>query len=215
LELVHRGARVLGVARSADKLHNLADELGESFHPFPLDLTQKQDLDALIEDLNRSAVLPDILINNAGVGSFEHLEDLAVAEWDRMMNLNLRVPFLLMKAVIPHMKKQKRGTILNLNSVAGRQPFRNAAAYCASKYGLRGLTDVAREELRKFNIRVVGIHPGAIGSSWWEKIEDSEHLPYDRMLQVEDVVVSILHVLELSEKATTEEIVLRYVGGNF
>ena len=214
-ELVERHARVVALARQDDKLQALKSRFDGKMLIAAVDVSDEKAVEGVFREMDHLQYQPDILINNAGVGSFAHIEETEVAEWRRMLDVNLTGAFLMSRQAIPRMKAKGGGTILNMNSVAGLHPFRNGAAYCASKYGLTGLTAVMREELRKQKIRIIGVHSGAIASSWWEKIPNSENLPYDHMLQPEDVVSSILHALELPDHAVQEEIVLRYVGGNF
>ena len=129
---------------------------------------------ALEEDVNRvvSATLGtfgriDIVINNAGLRTIAYLgvenrpvADLAVKDWDRMIAVNLRGPFLMSKAVLPQMIRQKQGSIINISSGAGRQGVPGKSAYSASKHGLEGFTKALAGEVKDFNIRVNALAPG-------------------------------------------------------
>ncbi len=214
-QMAIRDVHVYALARRKDALEAVAQSAGGRVEAFSVDVSDPGQVEGFFKGLDNCGVIPDILVNNAGVGSFDHVEDTPIEEWDRMIAVNLSGAFYMVKHAVRLMKQRRSGTILNVNSVAGKQPFKNATAYCASKYGLTGLTAVMREELRKLNIRVIGIHPGAIASTWWEKFPDPDSKPFDRMLQVDDVVDSILNALELPDHAVQEEIVIRFVGGNF
>jgi 3-oxoacyl-[acyl-carrier protein] reductase len=129
---------------------------------------------ALEEDVKRvvSATLGtfgriDILVNNAGLRTIVYLGvenrpvvDLAVKDWDRMIAVNLRGPFLMSQAVLPQMMKQKQGSIINISSGAGRQGVPGKSAYCASKHGLEGFSKALAGEVKEFNIRVNALVPG-------------------------------------------------------
>lgn len=212
--LSERACKTIAIARRKQVLEEIAAEY-ENVIPKAVDVSDAGAVEALYLELEREGHVPDILVNNAGVGSFDYIEETPVSEWDRMIAVNLSGPFYMSRGAVKLMKPMRNGTIINVNSVAGKQPFKNASAYCASKFGLTGLTSVMREELRKLNIRVIGVHPGAVASSWWEKLPDPDSKPFERMLQVQDVVDSILGALELPAHAVQEEIVMRFVGGNF
>jgi 3-oxoacyl-[acyl-carrier protein] reductase len=129
---------------------------------------------ALEEDVKRivSATLGtfgriDILVNNAGLRTIAYLGmencpviGLAAKDWDRIIAVNLRGPFLMSKAVLAHMMKQKQGSIINISSGAGQQGVPGKSAYCASKHGLEGLTKALAGEVKDFNIRVNALSPG-------------------------------------------------------
>jgi 3-oxoacyl-[acyl-carrier protein] reductase len=129
---------------------------------------------ALEEDVKRvvSATLDafgriDILVNNAGLRTIVYLGvencpvlDMEVKDWDRIIAVNLRGPFLMSKAVLPQMIKQKQGSIINISSGAGRDGVPGKSAYCASKHGLEGFTKALAGEVRSFNIRVNALSPG-------------------------------------------------------
>ncbi|MBI2090960.1 MAG: SDR family NAD(P)-dependent oxidoreductase [Deltaproteobacteria bacterium] len=129
---------------------------------------------ALEEDVGRivSATLDafgriDILVNNAGLRTIAYLGvenrpalEMEVKDWDRMIAVNLRGPFLMSKAVLPQMIKQRQGSIINISSGAGREGVPGKSAYCASKHGLEGFTKSLAGEVKAFNIRVNALAPG-------------------------------------------------------
>ncbi len=105
----------------------------------------------------------DILVNNAGVGWFHGpLHTMSPAEWDSLMAINLRAPYLLLRAFAPAMVDAKRGHIINISSLASKNPVPNAAAYAGSKWGLNGMMISAAEELRAHQVRVSLIEPGSV-----------------------------------------------------
>ena len=97
----------------------------------------------------------DILINNAGLGIFNKIDNTSYDDWDIQMNTNLKGSFMMTKNIVPIMKKNNNGKIVFINSVAGLKGYPYSSAYVASKYGLRGFSSSIREELREYNIKVI------------------------------------------------------------
>jgi 3-oxoacyl-[acyl-carrier protein] reductase len=104
----------------------------------------------------------DILINNAGVGAYKPIEETTEKEWDTVLDTNLKGCFLFMRQVIPIMKKQGRGIVINVSSGLGVEGMANFSAYCASKFGVVGLTQVAADETTDTGIKVYTVLPGAV-----------------------------------------------------
>lgn len=111
-----------------------------------------------------------VLVNSAATDAPSDIEHLAVGDWDLVLAVNLRAPFLLSKIAFPHMREAGGGTIVNVSSIAGRRGWANASAYCASKFALTGLTQVLNAEGRAYGIRACVIYPGGMATSWgsWE-----------------------------------------------
>jgi len=104
----------------------------------------------------------DLMVNNAGMMLLGDLSKQDPSEWQKMLDVNVMGVMNGMQIVMKDMQERKSGTIINLSSIAGVQPFGNHAAYCASKYGVTGLTAVARGEMSAYNVRVLSINPGAV-----------------------------------------------------
>lgn len=118
--------------------------LGDNHKYIEADLTKMEDITKFRKELEGSKI--DILINMAGVGIYKSLEDLTLEDFYQSQQLNLMVPFLLIKAVLDDLKQSEIGLVLNIGSGAGTMPFKNRSAYCASKYGLRGMSLSLSEE---------------------------------------------------------------------
>ncbi len=130
-----------------------------------------------------------ILVNNAGLGVFHPAHQIEEADWDRVLGTNLKGAWLMSREVAPQMIRQKRGHIIHIASLAGKNTFAGGGAYCASKWGLRGLAGCMAEELRGYGIRVSVVCPGSVHT------EFSPHAGKnaERMLQPDDVA----HVVEM------------------
>jgi len=155
----------------------------------------------------------DVLVNNAGIGIFNKLEDISSEEWDVQLNTNLKGAFLITKSLLPSMIEQKSGKIVFINSVAGLNPYPYSSAYVASKYGLRGFSSSLREELREHNIKVISIYPGAVNTPFWDKMKSD--FPKDQMLPSSEVASSVINAILAPGNLVQEEIIIRRTAGDF
>lgn len=156
------GATVVLVDTLNDEGRAVARDIGNKAHFKHLDITCEQSwsmlVDAVIEDFGKI----DVLVNNAAITWFGALAETSKADFEKVISINLVGCFLGMKAVVPHMLRQKSGSIVNISSVNGLRGTSGMSAYDASKWGVRGMTKSAALELGAQGIRVNSIHPGAI-----------------------------------------------------
>src|SRR5580704_2681600 len=148
----------------------------------------------------------DILVNNAGIGGFGGpLHQMLPESWDQVLNTNLRGVFYCIRAFAAMMIKARAGHIVNISSLAGKNPLPNGAAYAASKWGLNGLSYSAAEELRVHNIRVSVVCPGSVDT------ELSPHTGKDpkKMLQPEDVAHVVAMLVTQEQQSFVSEVLLR------
>jgi len=186
------GARVALCARTAEAAEHAASTLrGEGLDVFgaAADVASARAVCAFVERVREAFGGISLLVNNAGVGVFRPAHELEEADWDRMLDTNLKGAWLMSRAVAPRMIAAGRGHIIHIASLAGKNTFTGGGAYCASKWGLRGLAGCMAEELRGHGIRVSTIFPGSVHT------EFSPHTGKDpgRMLQPDDVA----HVVEM------------------
>lgn len=149
----------------------------------------------------------DVLVNNAGIGHHGPLEKMPLAEFDRVCRTNLRGPFLLMRAGIPHMRTTGGGTIVNIASLAGVNPVPQRAVYAATKWALIGLSRSVLQEVRRDGIRVLVIEPGSTLTDFGHdpaKLENAE-----KLVKPEDVAAVMVSALKLPARATVSEIEIR------
>lgn len=207
-ELARRGHRLALLSRDREKLREVVQRVaGESpaVEAFACDLQDPRQVEKTFEAIRQWAGRIDVLINNAGLGIFAPLHQLSDTDWDSQLNTNLRGVFYCSRAVIPAMISQQSGAIINISSLAGKNAFADGTAYCASKWGLQGLTYCLAEELRQHNIRVSVICPGSVHT------EFSPHQGKDpaKMLQPEDVAKTVGWLLEQSPQSFVSEISIR------
>jgi NAD(P)-dependent dehydrogenase (short-subunit alcohol dehydrogenase family) len=144
----------------------------------------------------------DILVNCAGSAAFRPLQKTTESQWDAMLDTNLKGTFLCCQQVIPQMLKQGAGDIVNIASVAGLEPFNESAAYCASKFGLVGLSKALSLEFRKKGIRVITVCPGAVDTELWDSVQDAP--ARERMLRPEEVAAAVVDALTFSRRAVVD-----------
>src|SRR3954453_12349108 len=164
------GAHVVLVARSIDQLNRVREQIveaGGAASVLPCDLMDASAVAKLGQAVAERHKRCDILVNNAGLGmDGKLLHETTPEEWDLIFDTNLRGPYLMIRALAPLMIAARSGHIINISSLAGRNPLPKGAAYAASKWGLNGLTYSVAEELRQFNVRVSAIAPGSINTDF-------------------------------------------------
>jgi NAD(P)-dependent dehydrogenase (short-subunit alcohol dehydrogenase family) len=167
--LAQAGADVALLARGQPDLEQAAAEVeraGRRALVLVADLADAQALTGAVARVVEAFGRVDVLVNAAGTDVPAPVAELAVSDWDRVLAVNLRAPFVLAKAAFPHMRAAGGGTVVNVSSVAGKRGWANAAAYCASKFGLTGLTQALAAEGRAHGIRACMLYPGAMATSW-------------------------------------------------
>ncbi|MGD9144754.1 MAG: SDR family oxidoreductase [Anaerolineae bacterium] len=165
LALAHNGAHVSLAARGQTDLQAVRSEIessGGQAAAFPADISREADVVGLVRDTIERFERLDIVVNNAGMGTFGPLAEMTTKEWDQIMAVNARGPFLLCREAIPYLKRQSRSFILNISSVVGIRGYANQAAYSASKHALMGMSSALAKEVQKDGIRVHAICPGGV-----------------------------------------------------
>jgi NAD(P)-dependent dehydrogenase (short-subunit alcohol dehydrogenase family) len=203
-ELAGRGARVVVAARSADTLAKLTKELPNSL-AVPTDMTKLEEIRNLIEKTMEKYGRIDILVNNAGRGMYAPVENTNLNEYRDIMELNVYGPLLAMQEVIPVMRKQGGGTIVNVSSMVSKNHFPGLGAYASTKYALNALSFTAREELAKDNIAVCVVHPKMTATNFGENALGSRPdwnasgRPMPQIDPPEKVAESIAKIIESGE----------------
>ena len=207
--LAAEGAKVAVADVLDDELATVANEVGGiAVH---LDVTSESDWAAAVTKTVDTLGNIDILINNAGIVGFTPVGKTDMAEWDRVIAINLTGVFLGMQAVLESMRAAGGGVIVNISSTAGMQGYSNLAAYVASKWGVRGLTKAAALDLAADNIRVVSVHPGGIRTPMTAGMESQEFYkrqPIARIGEPTEVAKLILYLVADATYSTGNEFVI-------
>ncbi len=205
------GYRVGVCARTESTVKKLVKELdAEGFEAAgaAADVGNPEQVVRMIETVTGTLGQIDVLINNAGVLIGKPFEELTLEDWDITMGTNLRSLYLVTREVLPGMRQRKRGDIVNVASLAGRNGFAGGTAYCASKHAVLGFSRSLMLETRKEGIRVIAICPGSVDTSM---LRDQPMLKSEpsRILRPEDVAATILHALSLPDRAMVSELDIR------
>ncbi len=170
------GIVVLG-ARRADRIEKLAREINENGGKalaIAMDVTQRDQVKKLVDSAVEQFGRIDVILNNAGIMPLSPMDRLNVEEWDKMIDVNIKGVLNGVSAVLPYMKEQKSGQIINTSSVAGHKIFNGSAVYSATKFAVRALTEGLRMELKPYNIRTAIVCPGAVKTELLEHISEAD-----------------------------------------
>ena len=197
-KLHKQGATVVLTGRRAEQLEALKNELGDNVHAIPSDLSQESAAQDLIKTVSDTIGPIDVLVNNAGLTKDNLLLRLKDEDFDLVMDVNLKAPFQLSRAVIKGMMKKRWGRIINISSIVGVTGNPGQANYCASKAGIIGLSKSLAQELASRNITVNVVAPGFIESDMTAVLNDAQkenllsQIPLKRMGSAEDIANSVL-----------------------
>jgi len=203
--LYSEGYEIYGIARQA-QTSDLKKE-----HPsvklYDCDLSDPYETEKVLRTILDDSSGIDVVINNAGIGNFKPIDQLTLADWSAVLNVNLTAPYLVIHHVLPHMKQQNFGKIITISSDADHLSFTDASAYCASKADLSSLADCVRKEVSGYNITVTTIAPGRVDTNFNHK------KPGDRpnSLRAEDIAEQVAFLLTLPERCEIEKIYLNSI----
>lgn len=175
--LAQLGATVVLGARRADKIEKLANDIleyGGKALAIATDVTNREQVKNLAYSAVEKFGRVDVLLNNAGIMPLSPMDRLNVDEWDKMVDVNIKGVLNGIAAVLPHMKNQKSGHIINTASVAGHKIFNGSAVYSATKFAVRALSEGLRMEVKSYNIRTTIVSPGAVKTELLEHISEAD-----------------------------------------
>jgi len=208
-----RGMQVVLTARKEDELRKAAAALGSgsSVHTVRADIRKPADADLMVKDTVQRFGGVDVLVNNAGVGKFANVADFSIDDWQQVLETNLSGAFYCCRAAIPEMKRRGGGYIVNISSLAGKNPFAGGAAYCASKSALNAFSEALMQEVRYDNIRVSYIMPGSVSTGFGVggESELSTRLGADWKIAPEDVAEVVVELVTLNQRSLASRVELR------
>ena len=209
--LAAMGALVILTARDQAALDGVKakiDRAGGSATVAVCNLTDEAAIQKLGETVHTQTGRCDVLVNCAGLATAgTPLHELAPHDWDAMMDVNLKAPYLLIRTFAPLMIAAKYGHIVNISSLAGKNPLPNGAAYSASKWALNGLTYSVAEELRQYNIRVSVVAPGSVNTHFGGVDASAEKAA--RKIQPADVARVVAMLVTQEPQSFVSEVLLR------
>ena len=214
--LAKGGARLVLGARRDDRLKRLCEEIkaegGQAVYRVT-DVTDREQVEALAQLARDEFGRIDVLVNNAGLMPLSPLDKLKVDEWDQMVDVNIKGVLYGIAAVLPTMREQHEGHVINLSSVAGHVVFPAAAVYCATKFAVKALTEGLRQE-SDGEIRATNISPGAIDTELTQSIRDDDTAKgvnelYTLAIDADAVARAIAFAVEQPADVDVNELVLR------
>ncbi|MEH7356049.1 SDR family oxidoreductase [Neobacillus drentensis] len=209
IKLAEQGMKVT-IVGSSSQVSNTAEELKDmgfpNILPVQADVSNEEDLKEVVRKTIETYGTVDVLVNNAGVGFFKLTEEVTVEEWKRVFEVNVQGVFLATKAVLPHMKERKSGTIITISSDVARYTIPNGAAYTSTKYAVQGFSGSVAQEVREYGIRVGTINPGMVDTYF---AESTQGLPEKKdWLKVEDIANAVVYMASAPKHMLIDEIVL-------
>jgi len=211
-KLARLGASVAICGRTPESVQVAVNELaalGSTAFSRPADVTNPADIAALVQATEAQLGPISLLVNNAGIGNpgFGPVQEKSESDWDAVLDTNLKSVFLVSRAVAPRMIERRGGDIINISSLAGKNTFPGGALYCASKWGLQGLTGCMAEDLRQFGIRVSVICPGSVATEFSGR--GPKHPT--KVLTAEDVAHAVAMLVTQGPQSFISEVHLRPV----
>ena len=204
---VERGDQVVIGARNGDELTRAARALGaQRAHAVQADVRKPEDARTLVDEaVGRFGGL-DVLVNNAGIGRFANVADMSLDDWHAIVDTNLSGVFYCTRAAIPAMRARGGGFIINISSLAGKNPFANGAAYCASKSGLNAFSEALMQEVRYDDIRVSYVMPGSVATAF---SSGDETKGVDWKIAPEEVAEVVVNLLRHDPRSLPSRVELR------
>ena len=204
--LVERGARVVASGRTQRDLDAVSQQFGAAVATVRGDVADRTLGETLVRTATERFGGLDVLVNNAGLGVFAPVAEMAVDDWDRLIATNLTGVFLCTRAAIPALRQRGGGWVINISSLAGRNSFAGGAAYCASKAGLNAFAESLMLEVRNDDIRVSTVMPGSVQTAFSPGGDAPEH---DWKLAPEDVAQVVFDLLGQSARSLPSRVELR------
>jgi NAD(P)-dependent dehydrogenase (short-subunit alcohol dehydrogenase family) len=211
---VGRGMQVTITARRDADLRRAASALGggSNVHAIAADVREPADAQRIVDETVRQFGGLDVLVNNAGIGRFATVADMSVADWRDVIETNLSGVFHCTHAALPALRRRGAGYIINISSLAGKNPFGGGAAYCASKAGLNAFSEALMQEVRYDNIRVSYVLPGSVSTAFGDggsAADDAARPGADWKLTADDVARVVVDLISHDARSLASRVELR------
>ena len=215
--LLANGARVVAVAREKNEIEAFVGGLSQGegqIVGYSADVTDPGQMAVMAQFAKKTYGSIDMLVDNAGLMLFSKWVDLAVTDWNKMIDVNIKGYLNAISAVLPAMLEQKSGQILSMDSVAGHQVGPSAGVYSATKFFVQAMTESMRKELGvQHGLRVSTISPGVINTGWADKVTDPEGRKVAQELNKlaiapEDVANAVVYALNQPAKVTVNDLII-------
>lgn len=201
-----QGAVVVLLGRTEEKLVKTAESLSGASHYYVVDVASKAEVSRVFDSIYTEIGNVSILVNSAGVGIFDWAENTTEEAVHAMIDINLKGTIFCSQAVLPTMKKENKGNIINIISMSGKRPVATEAVYCASKYGVTGFTQAVALELADTAIRVSGIYMGNMATELWQGEKPAD---FDRFIDPDDMADVIMNVTKFRSYMSVEEVMVK------
>ncbi len=210
LSLSAQGASIVAAARNQQQLDRLVNEIeseGNKAAAFVFDLADESSINALVQQVNKQFGHLDILVNNAGLTHSALMEETTTADFDRIMKVNSRGPYILTRQCLPILKQAQQATIVNIASVVGIKGYPKQSAYTASKHALRGWSIALAEELRGTNVRVHVLCPGGVDTEMVSSVRPD--IPKDALISPDEIAELVTYCVTHKGNAVVDEFRIR------
>ena len=201
--LIDSGSKVLITGRDENKLRAAAEEIGAQY--LAMDVADYDSIPQACQNAVDQLGGIDVLINNAGIGTFSLLDDVSIDDFEKIFSTNVFGLALITKEIVKHFKAQQKGNIINIASSAGTKGFAFGTVYAASKFALRGMTQCWMHELRKSNVRVMLVNPSEVPTAFNQEDRKEREL-VDNKLHPEDIAHMIKANLEMNDRGFVPEL---------
>ncbi len=199
-QFLEAGSRLILSDLNENRLARLQADVepgsGEVVAAIPADLSREEDCQLLYDEVLKTDVIPDVIVNNAGVAVGGRLDHVPRDRWEQLMQINLLAPMRLCYLFLPHLIERRSGHVVNISSIAGWLATKGMTSYCAAKFGLRGFSEALAGDLEEFDVRVSAVYPffsrTPILDSDQFGYESRREVPLDMATDPADVVAAII-----------------------
>ncbi len=204
-KLAQEGWVVYFCARNREKISDLEGILEEyKVKGYVCDVRNWEEVDSFVDKVLKAEGKIDLLVNNAGIGVRGEIDEISLDDWHSVIETNLTGVFHFIKKVAPYMKERRKGMIINIGSLASKNVFPGGSVYCASKFGLLGLSEAAMLDLRPYGIKVATVLPGSVATDFFRSGGDQSW-----KIRPQDIAEAVWYIVNSSDRALPSRIEIR------